>query len=146
MLTRIGRFSYRRRRLVVGLWIAALIVAIAAGPAIAGDTATSGRLPNTDSQRAYDALAREFPQRHGDEGRIVFADARLDHVVRELNRWYDLDIRLADTSLARLHVTATFTTEPVADVLRFLTTPLELTYERAGRTIVLRRQRTGSGR
>ena len=78
MLTRIGRLSYRRRRLVVGLWLAALVIAIAGGSAIAGDTTTSGRLPNTDSQRAYDALAREFPQRHGDEGRIVFADLHHD--------------------------------------------------------------------
>jgi transmembrane sensor len=74
------------------------------------------------------------------EGRIVFTDAPLGDVVRELNRWYDLDIRLADSALARLHVTATFTTEPVSEVLRFLTAPLELTYERAGRTIVLRRR------
>jgi len=81
MLTRIGRLSYRRRRVVVGLWIAALFVAIAGGSAIAGDTATAGRLPNTDSQRAYDALAREFPQRHGDEGRIVFADIRHDRTL-----------------------------------------------------------------
>jgi RND superfamily putative drug exporter len=78
MFTRIGRLSYRHRRLVVGLWIAALAIAIVGGSAIAGDTATSGRLPNTDSQRAYDALAREFPQRHGDEARIVFADIRND--------------------------------------------------------------------
>jgi RND superfamily putative drug exporter len=78
MFTRIGRLSYRHRRLVVGLWIAALAIAIVGGSAIAGDTATSGRLPNTDSQRAYDALAREFPQRHGDEGQIVFADIRND--------------------------------------------------------------------
>jgi RND superfamily putative drug exporter len=64
--------------LVVGLWIAALLIAVVGASAVAGDTATSGRLPNTDSQRAYDALAREFPQRHGDEGRIVFADIRND--------------------------------------------------------------------
>src|SRR5262249_13753477 len=31
-----------------------------------------------DSQRAYDLLARDFPQRHGDEGRIVFADIGRD--------------------------------------------------------------------
>jgi RND superfamily putative drug exporter len=83
MLTRIGRLSYRHRRLVVGIWIAALVVAVLGGTAIAGDTATSGRLPNTDSQRAYDALAREFPQRHGDEARIVFADLRRDRALAD---------------------------------------------------------------
>jgi RND superfamily putative drug exporter len=101
MFTRIGRLSYRHRRLVVGLWIAALLLAVVGGPAIAGDTATSGRLPNTDSQRAYDVLAREFPQRHGDEGQIVFADIRNDR-------------GLADEYLAQVaHVNGVIAVEPL---------------------------------
>src|SRR5262245_16436164 len=78
MLTRLGRFSFRRRRVVVAVWIVAAILAIVGGSAIAGSTATQGRLPHTDSQRAYDTLARDFPQRHGDEGRIAFANIRRD--------------------------------------------------------------------
>ncbi|HEU5481384.1 MAG TPA: MMPL family transporter, partial [Candidatus Tumulicola sp.] len=74
MLTRLGRMSFRHRRLVVAMWIAAVVIAVVGGSAIAGETATSGTLPHTDSQHAYDVLAREFPQRHGDEARIVFAD------------------------------------------------------------------------
>ena len=35
-------------------------------------------MPNTDSQSAYDTLKREFPQRHGDEAQIVFADVTKD--------------------------------------------------------------------
>ncbi len=74
MLTRIARFSYRRRRLVVAVWIAVAVAAILVGGALAGNYANSGRLPHTDSQAAYDALGRDFPQQHGDQAQIVFAD------------------------------------------------------------------------
>jgi RND superfamily putative drug exporter len=83
MLTRLGRTSFRHRRLVLAVWVAALVLAVVGGSAIAGETATSGRLPNTDSQRAYDTLAREFPQQHGDEARIVFADLRRDRAAAD---------------------------------------------------------------
>ena len=78
MLTRIARTSYRHRRAVLAIWLVALALAIVGGSALAGEYATNGRLPNTDSQRAYDRLAKDFPQRHGDEGQIVFADVRHD--------------------------------------------------------------------
>ncbi len=76
MLTRLAQTSFRHRRLVVAAWILVFLAAVAGGSALKGDYATSGRLPHTDSQAAYDRLARDFPQRHGDEGRIVFADVR----------------------------------------------------------------------
>jgi RND superfamily putative drug exporter len=76
MLSRLGRFSYQHRRLVVVVWFFALALAVVGGRAVAGDTATSGRLPHTDSQHAYDTLLQQFPQRSGNEARIVFADVR----------------------------------------------------------------------
>src|SRR5262245_51091817 len=76
MLTRLARSSYRHRRAVVIVWVALLVVGFVGGSALKGDYATSGRLPNTDSQAAYDRLAQQFPARHGDEGQIVFADIR----------------------------------------------------------------------
>ena len=78
MLTRLARVSFRHRRIVLATWIVALLLAVVGGSAVAGSTATQGRLPHTDSQRAYDILAQEFPQRHGDEGRIVFANIARD--------------------------------------------------------------------
>ncbi len=80
MLTSLAHFSYRRRRLVVAAWIFALVVALLAGPALAGKTVSSGRLPHTDSQAAYDTLARSFPSRHGDQSGIVFADIARDRI------------------------------------------------------------------
>src|SRR5262249_36907013 len=43
------------------------------GGSLAGSWATQGRLPGTDAQHAQDLAAREFPQRSGDSGRLVFA-------------------------------------------------------------------------
>ncbi len=74
MLAALARICYRRRRIVVVLWLLAFVLAIAFGGALKGESATSGRLSNTDSQAAYDTLKRDFPQRHGDEAQIVFAD------------------------------------------------------------------------
>src|SRR5215471_16612843 len=74
MLASLARFSFKHRRMVVGAWLMALVFAVLVGPALAGKTASSGRLPNTDSQRAYDTLAYAFPNHHGDDANIVFAD------------------------------------------------------------------------
>jgi len=74
VLARLARYCYQRRRLVVLAWIGLLILAIAGGSALKGAWATSGRLPGTDSQSAYDLLKAEFPGRAGDDGAFVFAD------------------------------------------------------------------------
>ncbi len=79
MLTRIARTSFHHRRLVVVGWLVAFVAALTVGPALAGNYATSGRLPHTDSQAAYDELVRAVPQRSGDEAQIVFADIRGHH-------------------------------------------------------------------
>jgi RND superfamily putative drug exporter len=74
MLRRVAAFSFRHRRLVLAGWLIAVVLAFVGGPALAGKTVSSGRLPGTDSQHAYDALARSFPREHGLEAHIVFAD------------------------------------------------------------------------
>jgi putative drug exporter of the RND superfamily len=74
MLAGLARACYRHRRIVVAVWVLVFVFAIAGGGALKGESSTSGRLPNTDSQAAYDTLKRDFPQRHGDEAQIVFAD------------------------------------------------------------------------
>ena len=74
MLARLARFSYQRRKLVLLGWIGLLIVAIAAGGALKGEWSTSGRLPGTDSQRAYDLLKDQFPARAGEDSSFVFGD------------------------------------------------------------------------
>ena len=78
MLARLARTSYHRRWRVVFAWIAVLVVAIVAGGTLKGEWATSGRLPGSDSQRAYDLLKAEFPARGGEDAAFVFGDITAD--------------------------------------------------------------------
>jgi ferric-dicitrate binding protein FerR (iron transport regulator) len=78
-------------------------------------------------------------------GRTVFDDVRLGDVVRDLSREFDLEILVADSSLARLPVTASFAEEPVEAILDDITAIVGARYSRAGRTIVIRRRAKGGG-
>jgi putative drug exporter of the RND superfamily len=61
-LYKLGRLSFRRRWLVVSVWMA-LLVAVGAAAATAGDPAEEEfSLPGTEAQQAFDLLAEEFPQ------------------------------------------------------------------------------------
>ncbi|MBB1245698.1 MMPL family transporter, partial [Streptomyces durbertensis] len=65
-LASLGRFSYRRRRLVALIWVALLL---AVGGAAATATSTPGMnvsMPGTEAQRAFDLLDERFPQSHAD--------------------------------------------------------------------------------
>ncbi|MFG2502193.1 MMPL family transporter [Streptomyces sp. NPDC048441] len=73
-LYRIGRWAFRRRRLVTGLWLAALVLAgVAAAVAPAGEEEDLS-MPGTESQKAFDLLDERFPQSNsqGAEARLVF--------------------------------------------------------------------------
>jgi RND superfamily putative drug exporter len=74
MLTRLARRCYHRRRLVTLAWVGLLVLAVAAGSQLAGKWSSSGRLPGTESQRAYDLLKLRFPGQAGEDGSFVFAD------------------------------------------------------------------------
>ncbi|MGW7294157.1 MMPL family transporter [Streptomyces xiamenensis] len=61
-LYKLGRLSFRRRWLVVSVWLA-LLVAVGGAAATAGDPAEEEfSLPGTEAQQAFDLLAEEFPQ------------------------------------------------------------------------------------
>ena len=96
MLQALAAWCYRRRRLVVVLWIAA-VVTIAALGSSAGSTFSQGfSLKDTESARAANLLQTRFSARAGDEGQIVFAhaggvtdtavQARLDHLFEQVAR------------------------------------------------------------
>jgi RND superfamily putative drug exporter len=73
-LYRLGRFSFRRRRLVLMLWIAALAVVGIGAMNVSTSTSDSFSLPGTQSQKAIDLLEKEFPQASasGATARVVF--------------------------------------------------------------------------
>ena len=75
-------------------------------------------------------------------GVLAFDGAPLSDVVLTLERWYNVEIRLADSALAMRRLTATFTNEPIDLVLKRIALTLGLRVERAdGSGFVLRKSR-----
>jgi len=71
------------------------------------------------------------------EGRLAFLNAPLPGVLEELERWYGVDLRIADAALARRHLTISFAEQPLEQVLELIVLALDARYERSGGTIVL---------
>ncbi|MEU9670953.1 MMPL family transporter [Streptomyces bobili] len=74
VLYRIGRWAFRRRRLVGGLWLGALVLAVAAAAMAPAGEEEDLSMPGTESQQAFDLLDERFPQSdsQGAEARLVF--------------------------------------------------------------------------
>jgi RND superfamily putative drug exporter len=72
MLERIARWSSRRRRWMLVIWIVALVGAIGLQSAAGGDYSQDFSLPGADSQKAFDLLEKSFPEVAGDTAEIVF--------------------------------------------------------------------------
>ena len=66
------------------------------------------------------------------EGRLEFDEVPLSQVARELERWYDLDITIADSALAHAALTASFENQPLNEVLNVVTRTLDIRYTRNG--------------
>ena len=71
------------------------------------------------------------------EGRLVFRDAPLVLVGAELYRWYGVRLRVADAALTNLHLTASFSGEPVDRVLNVIALSLGARVERQGNVAIL---------
>ncbi|AZM44536.1 hypothetical protein DMB38_00780 [Streptomyces sp. WAC 06738] len=73
-LYRIGRWAFRRRRLVGGTWLVALVLAGAAAAAAPAGEEEDLSMPGTESQEAFDLLDERFPESNaqGAEARLVF--------------------------------------------------------------------------
>ncbi len=73
MLGRLARWCYRRRRLVLVLWLVLLIGSRVVASAAGGKSSMSFKLPASDSQRAQNLLTARFPAQSGATGDIVIA-------------------------------------------------------------------------
>lgn len=119
-----------------------------------GRIAVHARAQDAASARAIDAghLARIDSVGHTEvrtvdpasylawmHGRLVFDDVPLQQVLEELSRWYDADVRVADTTLATRRFTGVFSDEPLDSVLSALAPPMHVRVQRHGRTIVVSR-------
>ena len=75
-------------------------------------------------------------------GRLTFDNTPLSEALPQLGRWYDLDLRLADRSLAALPLTATFKDQTTTQVLDLVAQALGLRLERDGRVVTFYRKRS----
>src|SRR6267154_26312 len=82
VLYRLGGWTYDRRRTVVSIWAAVVVVLIVLAVAAGGKVSNSFTVPGTESQQALNLLNKEFPGTGGATARIVFA-APAGHTLAE---------------------------------------------------------------
>ncbi|UTT61690.1 MMPL family transporter [Microcella humidisoli] len=71
LLYRLGRFSYRRARLVIVAWLVVFAATIGGGLALGGQTDETFSIPGTESQVALDQLNALFPAVSGASAQAV---------------------------------------------------------------------------
>lgn len=71
-------------------------------------------------------------------GRLVFRDASLGEVASSMRKWYGIEMKVEDKSLANQHLTATFAGEPADRVLEVIRLALGADIERHGDTAIVR--------
>src|ERR1700728_3415558 len=69
----LARFAFRRRRLVLAVWLAAAIAAIVLAQASGGKTNDTFSIPGTESQNAASILTARLPAFSGGQSTIAFA-------------------------------------------------------------------------
>ena len=103
------------------------------GPLAAGDV---GRL--TSDGRASVAHGADVAALLGwVDGRLVFRDAPLGAVLRDMHRWYGVDFRLADSTLDALPFTGTLAEDRTDDAVGILAATLGLRARRSHGIVVL---------
>ena len=84
MLERLARWSYRRRWIILAIWIVALVGFNVISATAGGEYSQNFSLPGADSQKAYDLLKERFPEQAGETADIVIkADDVTDPQVRK---------------------------------------------------------------
>jgi len=71
LLYGLGRWAFRTRKLVLGLWITVLVVLGASAGLLMQPMSSSVTIPGTESQAALDTLSHNFPQVSGASAQIV---------------------------------------------------------------------------
>ncbi len=90
MLSHIARFSFRKRWLVLFIWLALLIGILFWSRSAGNGFSNDFKLPNSDSQSAINLLQKRFPARSGATGDLVFKsklnvrDPRVQRSVNEV--------------------------------------------------------------
>ena len=71
------------------------------------------------------------------KGTLLFDGTPLRDALPQIGRWYDLEIRLADSSIGDRHLTASFRDEAAPQMLKLLALSLDLTVAKSGRIVTL---------
>ena len=71
-MLKLARVCIAHRRVVVGTWVLVAVVTTLIAHAVGNQYANNFTLPGTDSQRALNLLARDFPEQSGDIDTLVF--------------------------------------------------------------------------
>jgi len=72
LLYRLGKFSYRRRWLVISLWLAVMVGVGGAAAAFHGTLSNNFQIPGTETQQMADKLKKELPSSSGGSASVVF--------------------------------------------------------------------------
>ena len=70
------------------------------------------------------------------EGQLVFEGAPFEHVARELERWYDVQVELERRADSTGLLTASFTDESLSEMLKVVSLALRMDYRREDRRII----------
>jgi RND superfamily putative drug exporter len=71
LLYRLGRFSFRRAWIIIGIWLALLVTVLGGGLALGGQSQEDFTIPGTESQQALDRLEAVFPAVAGTSVQVV---------------------------------------------------------------------------
>jgi ferric-dicitrate binding protein FerR (iron transport regulator) len=75
-------------------------------------------------------------------GLLVLGDLTLDEAVPVIERWYDVTIRVTDSTLRRRALNADFRDEPLPSVLDALSLALDVDITRNGRLVTISSRRS----
>jgi transmembrane sensor len=108
-----------------------------AEPVMAGDVATV-----TDTSLAITHVTSTPDDLAWADGWLAFRETPMRDAVADLGRWYDVDVRLADPSLATRRITASLHDEPLPKVLSAVALLIDARYEQHGRVVTFYPTRT----
>ncbi|MEZ5256114.1 MAG: MMPL family transporter [Ilumatobacteraceae bacterium] len=73
MLERLARWCFRRRWIVIALWVIGIVALNVLGASLGDSETADFQLPDTESSQVLDLLERVSPADSGEEGTMVFA-------------------------------------------------------------------------
>ncbi len=78
------------------------------------------------------------------QGRLEFANTPMRDALPQLSRWYDVELRLGDPSLADARLTASLQIESLSEAVKLIAAALDARAERHGRIVTLYPQHSTS--